>query len=277
MHDKNKELMADAKTHPSAAELLKKRMAIPEVTDGPTNQEILDELGEDVVQTAMMDDIDEGLAMLAELKSKPMNREERRRMKRRNRSTGLLLALTMIGGVVPTIIHTYTHTHTYNPEPTTEYSSVVEYVNLPENQPLIKIMDESIKEPVFGFTDNDIYLLSQLLAGNEGVYGDGEYDFEWQLLHQEPNDDQISLVLEVVMNRVNDPRWGDTIESVVLQPHQFSVFPKNNGSKPSPLVINYISGWCESYDTGELVKTIPEDHVYFTGDGTNNHSRSVWM
>ena len=41
-----------------------------------TNQEILDVLGEEVVQTAMTADIDEGLAMLAELKSKPMNREE---------------------------------------------------------------------------------------------------------------------------------------------------------------------------------------------------------
>lgn len=246
-----------------------------------TNQEILDVLGEDVVQTAMTADIEEGLAVLAELKSKPMNREGRRFMKRRNNLIGLLLAFTMIGGVLPII--SSAHINTYEPE------DVPEHVDLPESQPLVEfvgspIIDELVveetpleNEPVFGFTDNDIYLLSQLLAGNEGVHGDGEYDFEWQLLHQEPNDDQISLVLEVVMNRIDDPRWGDTIESVVLQPHQFSVFPKNNRSKPSPLVVDYISGWCESYDTGELVKTIPEDHVYFTGDGTNNHSRSVWM
>lgn len=244
----------------------------------PTNQEVLDELGEDVVKTAMTADIDEGLAMLSELKSKPMNREARHRMKRRNRSIGLLLAFTMIGGVLPIIAHSYINT--YEPEPTPELDYTIECVDLPETQPLIEIVDVEIpleKEPVFGFTDNDIYLLSQLLAGNEGVHGDGEYDFEWQLLRQEPNDDQISLVLEVVMNRIDDPRWGDTIESVVLQPHQFSVFPKNNGSKPSPLVVDYISEWCESYDTGELVRTIPENHVYFTGDGKNNHSRSVWM
>lgn len=217
-------------------------------------------------------------------------------MKRRNRSTGPLLALTMIvgviltitilvltmiGGVVLTITNPYTNT--YEPEPVTELYSVVEHVDLPQTQPIIEIEAEPgveeiplEKEPVFGFTDNDIYLLAQLLAGNEGVHGDGEYDFEWQLLYQEPNDEQISLVLEVVMNRINDPQWGDTVASVILEPYQFSVFPDNNDSKPSPLVIDYISEWCESYDAGELVRTIPEDHVYFTGDGTNNHSRSVW-
>lgn len=51
-------------------------------------------------------------------------------------------------------------------------------------------------------------LLLQCEAGNQSLQG------------------QIA-VANVVVNRMKDPRWGDTVESVALQPYQFSCF--NNG------------------------------------------------
>ena len=74
----------------------------------------------------------------------------------------------------------------------------------------------------YGFTDEDIYLMTVLLSGSGSVSGDGEYDIDFG---NQDNHDQISLVLSVVMNRV---------------------------------------------------MSVPESHLYFTGNGKINISRERW-
>lgn len=130
----------------------------------------------------------------------------------------------------------------------------------------------------YGFTEDDIILLTQLLCGDKDKDGDGEYDFTWDLKNgQQVNYEQISLVLCVVMNRIRDDRFPDTVREVVLQKRQFSCFPRNLKSDPDTESLDIVRDWCEAYDMWEeSVQTIPEDHLYFTGDGTINKSRINW-
>ena len=125
-------------------------------------------------------------------------------------------------------------------------------------------------EPRYGFTDEDIYLLTQLLCGSKDISGDGEYDFDWYVQHgQEPNHLEIGKVLCVVMNRVRADKWGDTVYGVVMQRGQFAVMPRNTKKTPCPLALEIVRAWCEGYDAwDESVQVIPENH-YFFREGPN--------
>ena len=133
--------------------------------------------------------------------------------------------------------------------------------------------------PQYGFTDDDIYLLTQLLCGNSSTYGDGEYDFDWDLyLGTEPNQEEISKVLCTVMNRIRSGEYDNHVRDVVLQPHQFVVFPKNLKSTPSDKAIAVVREWCEKYDNWHHeIETIPRDHIYFVaGPNNGNITMSTW-
>ena len=135
--------------------------------------------------------------------------------------------------------------------------------------------------PRYGFTDDDVYILAQLLCGDKDTDGDGEYDFAGAELYDvayELNYSQISLVLCVVMNRVRSDCYADTVEEVVLQPGQFVVFPKNLSANPSDLAIEKVREWCEAYDRWDpCIQSIPENHLYFSSSGKlTNVSRMTW-
>lgn len=133
--------------------------------------------------------------------------------------------------------------------------------------------------PRYGFTENDIYLLAQLLCGDKNKDGDGEYDFTWNIQNDRPIDyHQIGLVLCVVMNRVRSDSFPNTVKDVILQSGQFSVFPQNLKSDPDPLVIQEIRNWCEVYDIwNTTIQCIPENHLYFSsGPNLTNISRANW-
>ena len=125
-------------------------------------------------------------------------------------------------------------------------------------------------EPRYGFTEEEIYLLTQLLCGSKDKSGDGEYDFDWYVQHGwEPNHLEIGKVLGVVMNRVRSDRWADTVYEVVIQRGQFVVMPRNAKKTPCPLALEVVRAWCEGYDSwDESVQVIPEDH-YFFREGPN--------
>ena len=138
-----------------------------------------------------------------------------------------------------------------------------------------------VQEQYYSFTEDEIYLLSQLLAGSGDHYGDGEFDFTWTLqvghILSEWQQEQISLVLEVVMNRIDDSRWANTIHEVVLQPGQFVVFPRNLNSEPCELVIEVVREWTLNYENNGSPRTIPANHVFFhAGKNHGNVSRAIF-
>lgn len=122
-------------------------------------------------------------------------------------------------------------------------------------------------EPRYGFTDDEVYLLAQLLCGSATVSGDGEYDFVWQ--GKVTNYSEMCKVLCVVMNRVRSDKFPNTVTDVVLQKGQFSNVKRSITKTPDDLAIKTIQAWCDAYDNWDIgVQNIPESHLYF-GAGPN--------
>ena len=149
------------------------------------------------------------------------------------------------------------------------YQKKVEPVSTPAPSIIVVevfIEPEETVKPRYGFTDDEVYLLAQLLCGSASIDGDGEYDFVWQVKYDPDNINytEIYKVLCVVMNRVRDEQFPNTVSEVVLQKGQFSPMPKNEQKIPDELAIQYVRAWCDAYDLyDDSVQNIPEDHLYF--------------
>lgn len=139
----------------------------------------------------------------------------------------------------------------------------------------VEPVQQAIK-PRYGFTDDDIYLMTVLLCGSGKTDGDGEYDIDFS---NQDKHDQISLVLNVVMNRVMSDKFPNTVSEVIWSPGQFSLMPRWKKGLPSVSDQSYqiVKEWCEAYDSHDLsVMSVPESHLYFTGNGKINISRERW-
>lgn len=136
----------------------------------------------------------------------------------------------------------------------------------------LKVM-ESAPPPRYGFTDDDIYLMTVLLSGSKDVDGDGEFDIDYR---KNIDYDQTSLVLCVVMNRVQSEKFQNTVSEVIWQKGQFSPMVRWTRGIPkvSDISLKLVTEWCTAYDAwDDSVQTIPENHLYFSGDGRKNYSR----
>ena len=141
----------------------------------------------------------------------------------------------------------------------------------PEVLPTPETIEPTPKK--YGFTDSDIYLMTVLLCGSGKTDGDGEYDIDFDT---NINHDQVSLVLSVVMNRVMSDRFSNTVSEVVWARGQFSPMSRWENGLPTVSDKSYqiVKDWCVAYDAHDLsIMSIPEDHLYFTGNGTINISR----
>lgn len=153
-------------------------------------------------------------------------------------------------------------------EPFVSIKPSLEPTTVPEPEPI---------PPRYGFTEDEIVLMARLLCGDKNIDGDGEYDIDFG---NDERYDQISLVLCVVMNRVRcETGFPDNVTDVILanngQVWQFSPVARWKGEpNVSDIALLRVREWCEAYDRYDLgVQSIPEDHLYFTGDGKENHSR----
>ena len=125
----------------------------------------------------------------------------------------------------------------------------------------------------YGFTEDEIYLLAQVLCGDKNTSGDGEYDIDF-VDPDNINYYEVSKVLCVVMNRVRDDRFPSTVEDVVLAHNQFSVMPKNLKATPSEMALIVVKDWCKAYDLFDTgTQCVPENHVFFAGNGASNITR----
>jgi N-acetylmuramoyl-L-alanine amidase len=75
-----------------------------------------------------------------------------------------------------------------------------------------------------------------------------------------------------IRNRIDDPRWGDTYQKVILEPKQYSAF--NEGDKNLPYVENpfinetQINSWYECY---EIAGKVMGDETIDPTDGANHY------
>lgn len=146
-------------------------------------------------------------------------------------------------------------------------------------EPVVAVTEPEpvVVEPRYGFTDEEVYLLAQLLCGSSKVDGDGEYDFVYTAKYfpDKLNYCEISKVLCVVMNRVRSEQFPNTVSEVVLQKGQFSTMPKNAKKTPDDIAIQKVQEWCDAYDNWDTgVQNVPEDHLYFSaGPNLTNVTR----
>lgn len=146
-------------------------------------------------------------------------------------------------------------------------------------EPVVAVTEPEsvVVEPRYGFTDEEVYLLAQLLCGSSKIDGDGEYDFVYTAKYfpDKLNHCEISKVLCVVMNRVRSEQFPNTVSEVVLQKGQFSPMPKNAKKTPDDIAIQKVQEWCDAYDNWDTgVQNVPEDHLYFSaGPNLTNVTR----
>ena len=112
------------------------------------------------------------------------------------------------------------------------------------------------------FTDADIIACAKLLWGEaRGCTKDNQAKCVW-----------------VVCNRVDDPRFPDTITGVITQPSQF------HGYDPSypvsdelyTVALDVLTRWSMEKQGAEIVRELPSTYLYFTGDGMQNRFREAY-
>lgn len=76
-----------------------------------------------------------------------------------------------------------------------------------------------------------------------------------------------------VLNRLDDPRWPDTIKGVITARNQFSGYSPYHPVDPEmyELALDVIGRWLVEKDGAEDVgRVLPREYLYFTGDGRVN-------
>lgn len=84
-----------------------------------------------------------------------------------------------------------------------------------------------------------------------------------------------AAVIWCIFNRIDDPRWPDTIESVCVH-SQFHGYGPDNPVEPElyDLALDvYARYYREKAGDGASGRTLPKEYVYFHGDGDVNHFR----
>lgn len=117
----------------------------------------------------------------------------------------------------------------------------------------LQSLDEQIAEEEFL---GDIELLAQLCyaeAGNQGVYG-------------------MQLVADVVLNRVADPEFPDTIEEVIFQDNQFSVIKSGSFEKAGWLMTEDAFKAAELEMTGERI----DSKILYFNCTENTSGKNPW-
>lgn len=123
--------------------------------------------------------------------------------------------------------------------------------------------------PAVIFTDAEVEALARLLYGEAR-----NCDIENQ-----------AGAVWCVLNRMDDPRFPDTVMDVITQPSQFFGYRKSNPVLPElvEVVEDVLKRYCaERSGVEDVGRVLPKEYVYFSGDGKQNYftvtyaARDVW-
>ena len=112
------------------------------------------------------------------------------------------------------------------------------------------------------FTDADVIAVAKMLWGEaRGCTRDNQAMAVW-----------------CVLNRVDDPRFPDTIQGVLSQPSQF------HGYSPDfpvwdelyAVALDVLTRWSMEKQGADVARELDKNAVFFTGDGIQNWFRSVY-
>lgn len=96
------------------------------------------------------------------------------------------------------------------------------------------------------------------------------------------SDTEVAAVVWCILNRVDsqDPYFPDTIYGVVTQSLQFHGYKPYNpvDERIKAIVIDVFDRWCaEKAGAVNVGRVLPQDYLYFTGDGRHNSYTTVYQ
>lgn len=81
-----------------------------------------------------------------------------------------------------------------------------------------------------------------------------------------------------VLNRVDDPRFPNTVMGVITQPHQFhgysASFPATD--ELCEVARDVLTRWSREKQGETVERELAPGYVFFTGDGAQNHFRTTY-
>ena len=112
------------------------------------------------------------------------------------------------------------------------------------------------------FTEDDVVAMAKMLWGEaRGCTVDNQMKCVW-----------------CVLNRVDDPRFPDTIIGVVSQPSQFHGYSPNFPvwDELKEVARDVLTRWSMEKQGADVARELDKNAVFFTGDGTTNWFREVY-
>lgn len=112
------------------------------------------------------------------------------------------------------------------------------------------------------FTEADVIALAQMLYGEaRGCTVDNQMKCVW-----------------CVLNRVDDPRFPDTIIGVVSAPGQFYGYSPDFPvlDRLYAVALDVMQRWAAEKQGAEVVRELGSEYLWFTGDGVKNYFRAVY-
>lgn len=121
---------------------------------------------------------------------------------------------------------------------------------------------ECAVSPELFFTEEDVVMVAKTLYGEcRGC----------------PAEEQAQVVW-CILNRVDDPRFPDTIQGVIAQPYQFhgysSSFPVWDNL--ADVARDVLTRWSYEKQGIAVERELAPEYVFFTGNGTQNIFRTVY-
>ena len=121
-----------------------------------------------------------------------------------------------------------------------------------------------VKEPEYEmyFTEADVTALAQMLYGEaRGCTEDNQMKCVW-----------------CVLNRVDDPRFPDTIIGAVSAPGQFYGYSPNFPVWDNlyAVALDVLTRWSMEKQGANVARELPDTYCWFTGNGVENVFRGVY-
>ena len=142
-----------------------------------------------------------------------------------------------------------------SPAPATEEPAEPEQTEAPEpsEEPIYYVMY---------FTEDDVAEVAKMLWGEaRGCTRDNQIKCAW-----------------VVVNRVDDERFPDTIQGVLEQPSQFHGYDPTYPVTDElySIAFDVLTRWSYEKQGIPVRRELPSSYMWFTGDGAQNHFREAW-
>lgn len=127
---------------------------------------------------------------------------------------------------------------------------------------VMEVVEPAEPEYEMYFTEADVIALAQMLYGEaRGCTVDNQMKCVW-----------------CVLNRVDDPRFPDTIIGAVSQPGQFYGYSPNFPVWDNlyAVALDVLTRWSMEKQGADVERELDKTAVFFTGDGIQNWFRSVY-